>query len=346
MTLVIGTDEAGYGPNLGPLVVAATAWKTAAGPDEAEACLAGVVETLPTVRGRPSGPLWADSKQVYRGAGGFAAIERAACAGVAIVAGRMPRSWRELADSLGSIDPVTDPITDPVAGPTGSPRDASAGDPAATARGQWVGLAGLSLPLEAAADECADLAATIGPYLLRHSISLERIVCRCLYPREFNTLLAAGLNKSDILSAATLELAAGLRGLSPDEPAVVWCDRHGGRKRYGGLVSRHFDAPLVQPLEEAQDRSAYLVPDARAVAATRVEFCVGGEARVPVALASITAKYVREVVMHAFNGHWCGLLPTLAPTAGYPVDAARWRREAADLIGRAGIPDDDLWRRA
>ena len=28
--LFIGTDEAGYGPNLGPLVVAATAW-TAAG---------------------------------------------------------------------------------------------------------------------------------------------------------------------------------------------------------------------------------------------------------------------------------------------------------------------------
>ena len=27
MTIVIGTDEAGYGPNLGPLVVAATAWR-------------------------------------------------------------------------------------------------------------------------------------------------------------------------------------------------------------------------------------------------------------------------------------------------------------------------------
>ena len=27
MTLVIGTDEAGYGPNLGPLVVTATLWE-------------------------------------------------------------------------------------------------------------------------------------------------------------------------------------------------------------------------------------------------------------------------------------------------------------------------------
>ena len=33
VTLVIGTDEAGYGPNLGPLVVAATAWQLAAAPE-------------------------------------------------------------------------------------------------------------------------------------------------------------------------------------------------------------------------------------------------------------------------------------------------------------------------
>ena len=36
MTLVIGTDEAGYGPNLGPLVVAATAWQVDAGADPAQ----------------------------------------------------------------------------------------------------------------------------------------------------------------------------------------------------------------------------------------------------------------------------------------------------------------------
>ena len=43
MTLVIGTDEAGYGPNLGPLVVAATAWQVEADADEAEALLAAAV---------------------------------------------------------------------------------------------------------------------------------------------------------------------------------------------------------------------------------------------------------------------------------------------------------------
>ena len=326
MTLVIGTDEAGYGPNLGPLVVGATAWRVVAGPDEAEARLAAAVDALPLPGGgRQSGILWADSKRVYRGEHGFTALERAACAGLAITAGRVPLSWQELAAAVGPITPDDAP---------------------AAALDQWGRLSGLTLPLEVDAGECTDLAAAIGPLLGRHQILLVRIACRCLYPREFNALLAAGLNKSDILSAATLELAADLHRLAPDEPAVVWCDRHGGRKRYGGLVARHFHTPLVQPLEETQERSAYLVPAVRGEAGTRVEFCVGGEARVPVALASITAKYVREVVMHAFNEHWCGLMPGLSPTAGYPVDAVRWRGAAADLIRRVGIADDDLWRRS
>ena len=48
MTLVIGTDEAGYGPNLGPLAVAATVWHVAAAPDVVEETLnAAVADAIP-----------------------------------------------------------------------------------------------------------------------------------------------------------------------------------------------------------------------------------------------------------------------------------------------------------
>ena len=46
MTLVIGTDEAGYGPNLGPLVIGATAWRVAAGPGAAEGSLTAAARRL------------------------------------------------------------------------------------------------------------------------------------------------------------------------------------------------------------------------------------------------------------------------------------------------------------
>ena len=184
--------------------------------------------------------------------------------------------------------------------------------------------------------------------LRQRGAALVAIRCRTVQPPEFNRLLAGGRNKSDILSAATLDLAATLRSESPGEPAIVWCDRHGGRKRYGGLVARHFDATLVQPLEETPARSAYLVPagDRPPMKACRIEFCVGGESRAPVALASMAAKYIRELAMHAFNAFWASRMPGLRPTAGYPTDAVRWRGDAAVAIRQTQIAEDDLWRRA
>jgi ribonuclease HII len=98
----------------------------------------------------------------------------------------------------------------------------------------------------------------------------------------------------------------------------------------------------VQTLEETVARSTYALP----AAGLRIEFSVGGEARTPVALASMTAKYVRELAMRAFNAHWGRLAPGVAPTAGYPVDAGRWRREAETAVERAGVSWDEVWRRA
>ena len=65
MTLLIGTDEAGYGPNLGPLVVAATAWRIDARVEAAEAVLTTALLDVDAATGaRPGTPLWADSKQI------------------------------------------------------------------------------------------------------------------------------------------------------------------------------------------------------------------------------------------------------------------------------------------
>jgi len=306
MTLVIGTDEAGYGPNLGPLVVAATAWHVEAPPEEVERTIQAAVAEVAADR------LWGDSKQIYRGGGGLAALERGALAGIALAAGRPPCCWDELSLLVGCHDAERSP--------------------------EHELLVSLRMPVEPRAGECQldDLAAR----LAGRGIRLAAVRVRVVSPGAFNRLLDAGLNKSDLLSQATLDLAAGLTGDAG--PTVVWCDRHGGRKRYAPLVARHFSAPLVQAVEETAERSAYAIP-ARGL---RIEFSVGGEARTPVALASMTAKYVRELAMLAFNEHWGRLAPGVATTAGYPVDAGRWRREAGSAVERAGVPWDMVWRRA
>jgi hypothetical protein len=199
----------------------------------------------------------------------------------------------------------------------------------------------MPIPTAVAMAPLTALADAIAATLPRHGVELVAVACRLLHPAAFNALLDSGLNKSDVLSQTTLRLAADLRALAPGEPAVVWCDRHGGRKSYGSLVGRHFASPLVRTLAETPALSAYEIPSA----GVRIEFAVGGEARVPVALASMTAKYLRELSMAAFNAHWTALEPGLRSTAGYPLDARRWREDAAAALDRAGIPPAALWRR-
>jgi hypothetical protein len=307
MTLVVGTDEAGYGPNLGPLVVAATAWEAAADAAGVEAAFAAAAAVIDG--------LWGDSKRIFRGSGGFAALERGALAGLAASGGQVPQGWADLLTAVA----------------------AAGGEPA-----EWTEAAReMPVPRENDLADCTATAARASAALASAGVRLVAVRCRLIQPREFNGLLDAGLNKSDILSRATLDLAAPLVKAAAGE-AVVWCDRHGGRRRYAPLVSRAFATTLVQVVAETADWSAYRLPEADC----RIEFSVRGESRLPVALASMTAKYVRELSMAAFNTWWGGRCPGLEPTAGYPVDAARWRGDADAAVRAAGLGWDDLWRRA
>ena len=395
MTLIIGTDEAGYGPNLGPLVVAATAWRVEATPANAAVYLETAVaaaqrdtEALWPEKIRQRGnrrasgrtvPLWADSKQIYRAGAGFCALEQGVLVALSLVnhpdagtpahaehaghAGHagpvigspvnqtntVPRQWPSLEAALGQIGPeIADCRTSGVASESG-------GHPSTT---QWALLPTLCLPHQADADACCARAAGMRMILDALGVSLVAVACRAIYPAEFTALLCKGLNKSDILSRTTLTLAASLRKTATDVPALIWCDRHGGRKHYSALVAQHVGATLVQTLAETPARSAYRVPAQAKADLTQaqadlnqaqaanldIEFNVGGESQVPVAVASMTAKYVRELAMHAFNAFWSSRSPGLNPTAGYPVDALRWRCDARDAIAQAGVRDKDLWR--
>jgi hypothetical protein len=58
----------------------------------------------------------------------------------------------------------------------------------------------------------------------------------------------------------------------------------------------------------------------------------------------MTAKYLRELSMRAFNEFWCARVPGLSPTAGYPVDARRFKMEISNVQRELGIDDHMIWR--
>ncbi|MGH9174221.1 MAG: hypothetical protein ACRD1H_07675, partial [Vicinamibacterales bacterium] len=75
-----------------------------------------------------------------------------------------------------------------------------------------------------------------------------------------------------------------------------------------------------------------------------VRFQARAEQHLPVALASMVSKYVRELAMELFNRFWCDHVPGLRPTKGYPLDAHRFKADIAAAQQRLGIADEVLWR--
>lgn len=118
-------------------------------------------------------------------------------------------------------------------------------------------------------------------------------------------------------------------------PRIV-IDRQGGRISYAGALKRVLgDEAEIIIHDERPERSAYEVRGLGQSAPRRmwVRFEVDSEAHhFPVALASMTAKLVRELAMARFNRYWSERFEELKPTAGYALDAARWLRDVEGRI--------------
>jgi len=327
-TLQIGIDEAGYGPNLGPLVVAATAWQVALAPSartnappiDLYSRLANIVSIKPT----DNRIAIADSKLLYKPRGGLRLLEQAVLTGLQTI----PARWQQLWDAT---------LADPERHRHGLP---------------WYSGYDCPLPIDADAEELADLQKKFRSACHEANVELVDLRARAVFPREFNDLTDHYGTKGAALSHVSIGLLRDVisefaRGDSTFPSTRmggihITFDKHGGRNRYEALLQHHFPDEKIETLLESRPASRYRwgPPDAR----VEVCFRTKGEAELPTALASMTAKYHRELAMQAFNAYWEEKIPGLQPTAGYPVDAKRFKADIADMQKRLGIDDRDLWR--
>ncbi len=319
MVWLIGTDEAGYGPNLGPLVVAASLWRT--GPLDFEAGLYRHLEHCVRQSRDSAGQPWktpiADSKQLYQSRYSLAVLELGVLAALAAI-GTRPHdwqgAWRHLAGSSRSQMQLL----------------------------PWYRDYNCDLPLAADNDEVCRNGETLRDGLDQTDVQLVTVRAAALFPDSFNRQVAATGSKGTVLSQTTLRLVQGLLELSTGESVVVYCDKHGGRNRYAPLLEGFFPEHSVQIVEEGRLCSVYRwETDENAV---EIRFVAKGDRFLPSALASMIAKYLRELSMAAFNEFWQARLPGLRPTAGYPADARRFKQAIASIQKELGIPDQILWR--
>ena len=321
MGYLVGTDEAGYGPNLGPMVISATVWEV---PDDVgcenlfERLRHVIAPRLDGVcaRGGPCVAM-ADSKKLYSPGKGLRHLERGLWAALSLLDHR-PDTWRDVWHALAP---------DALAPMPQIPWYADYDEPA---------------PLECKAKEIEPPARMLRKGLATAGVRLTAMQSRVVFEEEFNGLLDWHGSKGAALSHLTLALAAGMIEGLPPSPISIVCDKHGGRNFYGSLLSAYFPEWLIEVRGEGRQQSVYRFgPPAR-----RVEVCfrVKAEACLPAALASMASKYLRELAMRAFNRYWSSRVPGLQPTAGYPQDAKRFLADIAQAQTTLGIADRVLWR--
>ncbi len=318
MPYVIATDEAGYGPNLGPLVVSATVWELAEGVEIGELYhqLRRVV-TKSVEKANKKRVVWADSKVVYKGGDGIDHLERGVLAALALL-NQLPSQWAELWCLL---DPFCGPRLELI---------------------PWHAGYSATLPMWLEEDGLSELVESVRRGLEAAGVRLAALLSRAIFPDEFNATVGRCKNKADALSRITLSLVADALKSVESGPVHVLCDKHGGRNRYGPLVQSQFPDDWVQRHYESSAQSTYRFgPEERRV---EIEFWVEGERFLPVALSSMVSKYLRETAMRPFNEFWRRHIPDLAPTAGYPVDSHRFRKQIAGVQRKLGIEDAVLWR--
>jgi hypothetical protein len=318
MGYLIGTDEAGYGPNLGPLVISASVWRVPDGVEGAELYrrLRRVVCCVPDDR-QSARVAIADSKALYSPGKGLRNLERGLWAAWGLL-DQCPRTcadvWRLLAvDCDGQRQAAFCHLCDsePV------PLDAD-----------WAEMDRMRLPFRATLDQ--------------QGVALLSLRSRTVFPDEFNCTVADCGSKGAALSRWTLQLVAEALAPLDTGPISIICDKHGGRDYYLPLLMEHFTDCFIEVRSERPRKSVYRFgPAERRV---EISFEAGAESHLPTALASMASKYLRELAMRALNAFWRARLPELRPTAGYPGDARRFKEEITPLQRELKIDDHMLWR--
>lgn len=353
-TFIMGVDEAGLGPNLGPLVIAASVWSCEQGVEHNR-----LQEKLePNFQAKKlarSGshvfiPL-GDSKQLYQSG---MPTDSLAVAVVTLLRLAMKNqnplietSLRNIGFKVGSRDgslraepKFTIDSFDDVMCLTGAL--ASVSDEA-RATLPWY----CDRERDAIAESLVDIEweKVAAKGLCEARVGFHGMKAKIIDEIQFNQQLVKQGGKGKLLSVSSLELVREVLAMLPlcaGDELEICCDRHGGRQRYHELLSDIFPEYFFWIEKESPQESIYSTKQDDI--AIRIRFTVGGDSHPPTALASMLAKWLREICMTRFNRFWRDRFPEVKPTAGYPVDAKRFLEELV-CHGSEDLLSKELWWR-
>ncbi len=319
MAIIVGIDEAGYGPLLGPLVITSVAFRL---PEEK--LRSDMWKLLENAVGKQKRKLAGrllitDSKKAYSRSQGVLHLRRSVLAALACCDGKLlPSTTTELIDRLC---------------------------PTAAGRLEWYpwyqNLSEHDLDANKADIQIA--AQVLAATLKGRQMELIDMSSRCLDVGYYNKMVKAVKNKASVSFTSVCSLINDIFAKTCDldgETLQIIVDRQGGRSRYQRVLARMFPEMEIAIIKEDNSNSSYELccGDRR----MRIHFPIKADDNfMAVALASMASKYLREVLMESLNRHFINLYKSgdsgeLKPTAGYWTDGLRFINDIETKIGQLG----------
>ena len=317
MVILAGIDEAGFGPLLGPLVVSSSAFLLPhhlLSADLWQVLRKSVANRRKHLAGRL---LIADSKKAHNKSLGIKHLERTVLSALKCL-GKEPKTLAELLtllcpDCIGRLSEYP-----------------------------WHKQATSQTILADVADK-AIASAVLADDLSSNGIELLELKSCCLDVAYYNKMVSAVKNKASVLFTATSQLIKNAFDNFNCDDLQIMIDRQGGRVRYRKVLQRMFPDMELKILRESQSTSSYeLQAGSRLM---RLHFVVGADDRfLPVSLASMVSKYLRELLVYNINRYFVGFCSDLKPTAGYWKDGLRFIQDLKTHLPHVKYDDNQLIR--
>ena len=318
MLVYAGIDEAGYGPMFGPLCVGASVL---------------VLENYDPMDGEPD--LW----KILEGAICKKRSDRRKRIAVndskKLKSGSTPKGLKHLERGVLSFLAASDlatPLVD---------RDFFEMTASSIPTNPWSSLE-TALPLATDPKSLQIDVACLLRTLLKAKVRCDWFTCKAIDVEAYNEQTSVA-SKAALNFAMAMQHVESISSRWPSEHPRIMIDRHGGRVRYRQDLQQAWPEAKIQILIENNEMSRYrLNIDGRLVTMTFAS--KSDEKHMPVALASMIAKFTRELHMMRFNKYFATLVPDIKPTAGYVQDGRRFLKQIEPIFANNDLKREFLVR--